>query len=67
MQEVTDTEAVHAFDPQQHRILCGVRGYEHRSTKHARGVTCEACRELLRERDAAPAAAEPSHAPSGAA
>jgi hypothetical protein len=41
------TPLVHYFDTRQHRILCGLRGFEHRSTKHARNVTCEACVALL--------------------
>lgn len=41
------TPIVHHFDVEEHRITCGVRGAEHRSTKHARAVTCEDCVDLL--------------------
>jgi hypothetical protein len=56
--ELTAASVVHFFDTSTHRILCGVRGAEHRSTKHSRGVTCHACVGLLAERpmrDAGPA------------
>ncbi len=43
---------VHYFDTQSHRIICGLPGFEHRSTKHARGVTCPGCVGLLAERAA---------------
>ncbi len=38
---------VHYFDTQRHVILCEAGGFELRSTKHPRGVTCTACIELL--------------------
>jgi hypothetical protein len=47
MNALTATPLVHYFDTRLHRILCGLRGFEHRSTKHARNVTCEACVALL--------------------
>lgn len=37
---------VHSYDVATRRILCGVAGAS-RSTKHAPGVTCAICRELL--------------------
>ncbi len=40
---------VHYFDTSLHRIACGVRGSDHRSTKHSRDVTCDACLGLLRD------------------
>ncbi len=46
---------VHFYDTLLHQIPCGVRGVEHRSTKHARSVTCQACVSLLVERRAAEA------------
>jgi hypothetical protein len=49
---------VHFYDTELHRILCGVRGFEGRSTKHARGVTCGRCIGLLGAR-------EPAHADAG--
>ncbi len=41
---------VHFYDTRLRTILCGLRGFEHRSTKHARGVTCPACLGLLGKR-----------------
>lgn len=55
MEGLMPVQRVHYFDTQLHRILCGLRGFEHRSTKHARDVNCEACLGLLRERPAQPA------------
>lgn len=45
---------VHSYDTGQHRIVCGVRGVEHRSTKHSRSVTCPACVALLHRAAPAP-------------
>ena len=53
------TSPVHYYDTRQHLIACGLRGFDHRSTKHPRSVTCPACREVLGE---APATAWPSAA-----
>jgi hypothetical protein len=47
MDALTPTAVVHFYDTHRHAILCGVRGFEHRSSKHARSVTCEACVGLL--------------------
>jgi hypothetical protein len=55
MDALTPAKRVHYFDTGLHRILCGLQGFEHRSTKHSRDVTCEACVGLLRERPASPA------------
>jgi hypothetical protein len=64
MDAVTPAQRVHYFDTRLHRILCGLQGFEQRSTKHARDVNCEACVGLLRERAATPAAdPEPVAAP----
>lgn len=49
---------VHFYDTRLRETLCGLRGFEHRSTKHAHGVTCHRCVGLLRERQR-PAAANP--------
>ena len=38
---------IHYYDTAERRILCGLRGFDHRSTKHARGVTCRTCVGLL--------------------
>ncbi len=61
MSELTAASVVHYFDTNTHRILCGVRGAEHRSTKHSRSVTCHVCVGLLAERPARDAVA-PTHA-----
>jgi hypothetical protein len=53
MDALNEVAPIHFYDTGVHQILCGLRGYEHRSTKHARGVTCHACVRLLGERDAA--------------
>jgi hypothetical protein len=45
--ELVPASVVHFYDTRTRGILCGVRGPEHRSTKHARGVTCDACVGLL--------------------
>jgi len=60
---------VHYYDSRLRETLCGLRGFEERSTKHARGVTCAACVGLLHERlsaDRSPAPA-PSSAEESAA
>jgi hypothetical protein len=54
MEALTPATPVHFYDTRAHVILCGLRGFEHRSTKHSRSVTCHACVGLLRERLAAP-------------
>jgi hypothetical protein len=66
MSELTATSVIHFYDTRTRRILCGVRGAEHRSTKHSRGVTCHACVGLLADRpaldtQAAPAAPGPAN------
>jgi len=55
MEGLTPAKRVHYFDTRLHRILCGLEGYDHRSTKHSRDVTCDACVGLLRERPVTPA------------
>ncbi len=47
-----DVEAIHSYDTERRRVRCGMPGVT-RSTKHAAGVTCTACRELLRQAEAA--------------
>ncbi len=44
------SSTVHFYDTRLRETLCGLRGFEQRSTKHAHGVTCAACVGLLRER-----------------
>ena len=46
MNGTTGKRVVHSYDVATRRILCGVAGAD-RSTKHASGVTCAICRELL--------------------
>ncbi len=50
MEALTPASLVHFYDTQAHRIACGVSGFDHRSTKHPRQVTCHACIALLGER-----------------
>ncbi len=51
MEPLSAAVVVHYYDTRLHETLCGLRGFEHRSTKHARGVTCSACVGLLRQRE----------------
>ncbi len=55
MDAVTPASTVHYYDTRLHRIACGLPGFEHRSTKHSRDVTCVTCIGVLRERPATPA------------
>jgi len=41
---------VHFYDTRLRAILCGLTGFQHRSTKHAHAVTCPACTGLLGKR-----------------
>jgi hypothetical protein len=50
MDALTSASLVHYYDTRLHRILCGLRGFEQRSTKHSRSVTCHACVGLLTKR-----------------
>jgi hypothetical protein len=50
MDALTPASLVHFYDTSAHRIVCGVSGFDHRWSKHARQVTCEACIALLGER-----------------
>ncbi len=50
MTDLVAASVVHFYDTRTRGILCGVRGAEHRSTKHSRGVTCHACVGMLGER-----------------
>jgi hypothetical protein len=47
MATTASPDLVHYFDTKRHLLLCGAGGFELRSTKHPRGVTCPACVELL--------------------
>ncbi len=63
MNALNPTSPVHFYDTHLHQILCGLHGFEHRSSKHSRNVTCQACVALLgprREADTRPG----SHLPS---
>ncbi len=50
MDALTPTSLVHYYDTRLREILCGLRGFEYRSTKHSRNVTCHACLGLLAKR-----------------
>jgi hypothetical protein len=52
-----DIRLVHWYDTERHRIACGAAGHSN-STKHPRGVTCEACLTVVAEARAASHAAE---------
>jgi hypothetical protein len=54
MDALSAVSLVHFYYTRTHQILCGVRGSDHRSTKHSRGVTCHACVRLLGERPDVP-------------
>ncbi len=63
MDALTPASLVHFDDTNARRIACGVSAFDHRSTKHARQVTCQACVALLGERPFAGGMAPP--APTG--
>ncbi len=44
---LSSSSTVHFYDTGRHLILCGLRGFPDRSTKHERVVTCPACIEQL--------------------
>jgi hypothetical protein len=50
MEDLTAVSPVHLYDTRSHQIACGRRGFDQRSTKHPRLVTCHACVALLRSR-----------------
>jgi hypothetical protein len=52
MAALITASVVHFYDVRSRETLCGLRGFEHRSTKKARGVTCTACVGLLHDRSA---------------
>ncbi len=60
MDALTSSTPIHFYDTRSHTIACGLRGFDHRSTKHARQVTCDACIALLSQRASAAATAEPA-------
>jgi hypothetical protein len=66
MDALIPASLVHFYDTRSRKIACGVSGFDHRSTKHPRQVTCEACVALLGER-ASLAAAPATEATAGAA
>jgi hypothetical protein len=68
MEALTPVSLVHFYDTRSRRIACGVSGFDHRSTKHRRQVTCPACVALLGERPSLAEAPGPdSDASAGAA
>jgi hypothetical protein len=50
MEALTPASLVHFYDTRSRTIVCGVSGFDHRSTKHPRQVTCQACVALLADR-----------------
>ncbi len=64
MDALTPTSLVHYYDTRLHQILCGLRGFDHRSTKHSRNVTCPSCVGLLGKRPTM-TALSPSDAATG--
>ncbi len=47
---LSSPSTVHFYDTGRHVILCGLRGFPDRSTKHERVVTCPECIERLANR-----------------
>jgi hypothetical protein len=43
MDAPTPAPLIHLYDTSLRAIRCGVKGQGLRSTKHVRGVSCEAC------------------------
>jgi hypothetical protein len=66
MDDLTATNPIHFYDTTTHRIACGVSGSDHRSTKHPRQVTCQACVALIGERATAATAPRTGGEPSAA-
>jgi LSD1 subclass zinc finger protein len=52
MQGQKSERVIHSYDTVRHRVLCGLPEQSN-STKHAAGVTCVTCRELLSHTPAA--------------
>lgn len=50
MDDLVPVSVIHFYDVRVRETLCGLRGFKHRSTKYARGVTCPACVGLLHPR-----------------
>lgn len=50
MNEQGPAMVIHFYEVRLRETLCGLRGFEHRSTKHPHGVTCHACVGLLHQR-----------------
>ena len=46
MERPKGERVIHSYDTERRQVLCGLPGQTN-STKHAAGVTCVACRELL--------------------
>lgn len=58
MERPKGERVIHSYDTARRQVRCGMPGQTN-STKHAAGVTCSACRELLGR---APALGEPAGA-----
>jgi hypothetical protein len=46
MERPKGERVIHSYDTERRQVLCGLPKQTN-STKHAAGVTCVACRELL--------------------
>jgi hypothetical protein len=46
MERPKGERVIHSYDTERRQVLCGLPEQTN-STKHAAGVTCVACRELL--------------------
>lgn len=46
MESSKSERVVHSYDTERRQVLCGI-SEQTSSTKHAAGVTCVTCRELL--------------------
>jgi hypothetical protein len=65
MEALNPSSPIHFYDTRARRIACGVSGLDHRSTKHPRQVTCQACAALVGDQPALAGAG--AAAPSGGA
>lgn len=66
MEGLTPAAVIHFYDTRTHHIACGVSGFDHRSTKHPRQVTCQACVALIAERQSLPTATDAEASAFGA-
>jgi hypothetical protein len=67
MDELVPVILIHFYDIRHRETLCGLRGFAHRSTKRARGVTCPKCVGLLHQRQGQEAVPDPDGSSNSAA